>query len=124
MELPIVSCRFFERPKPGMIGQVGNLKSEIYNGRFAMAVAVKNSPETSAPSIFSRLPAASLAGMVYVLAGLALVFYALPWVWGTAISPSFPPGLSFVNTALLVLVMAAAAVGWVVVGLRLAGPRS
>src|SRR5437016_2150146 len=88
-----------------------------------MAVAVKNSPETAAPTTLSRLPAASLAGMIYVLASLGVVFYGLPWSWGTGIAPLFPAGLSFVNTALLVLAMVAAAVGLAVTGFRLVGPH-
>jgi len=83
-----------------------------------MAVAVKNTPETRTTSLFDRLSAASLAGVVYVLGTVGIVFKGLPELWGQL-------GLatdSFLGVALLGLVLLAALVVLVIVGVRLAGP--
>lgn len=80
-----------------------------------MAVAVKNTPETRAPGLFDRLATASLAGVVYVLGSLGIVFKGLPALWerlGLA-------GAGFLGTALLVLVAIAALVALAALGLRL-----
>jgi preprotein translocase SecE subunit len=77
-----------------------------------MAVAVKNKPETYSPSLLGHLAVGSLVGMVYVLASLFVVFFALP---SLAFGQPFPewnvldldPGL-FVNIALVIGVMAVA----------------
>jgi preprotein translocase SecE subunit len=47
-------------------------------------VAVKN-PETSAPGLLDRLHVGTLAGVVYVLGSLAIVFELLPWLWWEAV---------------------------------------
>src|SRR5262245_6837458 len=83
-----------------------------------MAVAVKNTPETQTPSVFDRLSAASLVGVVYVLGTLGIVFKGLPALWDQL-------GLvsdSFVSVALEGLVLLTALVALIVVGVRLAGP--
>jgi preprotein translocase SecE subunit len=90
----------------------------------AMAVAMKTSPETSARDPLSRLALGSVAGTAYVLAGLAVVFYGIPTVWDLWISPWLTGALNpFVDGALKLLVMLAAFAGFVVGGLRLAGPH-
>jgi preprotein translocase SecE subunit len=83
-----------------------------------MAVAVKNTPETRTTTLFDRLAAASLAGVVYVLGSVGIVFKGLPALWeqlGLATD-------TFMGVALLGLVLLVALVVLVVVGVRLAGP--
>ena len=46
-----------------------------------MAVAVKNTPETRAPSVLDKLAVASLAGAVYLIGMLWAVFGGLPLLW-------------------------------------------
>ncbi|MCS6850332.1 MAG: preprotein translocase subunit SecE [Gemmataceae bacterium] len=82
-----------------------------------MAVAVKNSAESTANRPLARLAVVSLAGSVYVVAGLALIGYGIPSLWGTGEGNWLLPGLGgFVNTALLALFLIAAAVGLVAAG--------
>src|SRR5438552_10981072 len=83
-----------------------------------MAVAVKNTPETRTANLFDRLAAASLAGVVYVLGTVGIVFKGLPALWEQL-------GLSsesFLGVALQGSVMLAVLVVLFVVGLRLMGP--
>jgi preprotein translocase SecE subunit len=87
-----------------------------------MAVAVKNTPEAPSHSPFDRLAVSSLAGVAYVLASIAVLFYAIPGLWTAYASGPVTAAVgSFMDAGLLVLVMAAAAVGLGLVGLRLAG---
>lgn len=80
----------------------------------AMAVAVRNTPETSsAPKLFDHLAVSVLAGVAYILAALTAVFYALPTVWGNVV------GLSPAALAVLGLVMVVAATILGAVGLYL-----
>lgn len=89
-----------------------------------MAVAVKTPPETSARQPLNRLGVSSLTGALYVLGSLAVIFYALPALWKSAVSPVLTGNPeSPVDIALRVLVMIAAAVGLGILGRRLAGPR-
>jgi len=87
-----------------------------------MAVAVKNTPESQTRAAPGNLTLASLLGAVYVLGSLALVFQGVPWLWNTGVAPWIGPGLSFVNTAGLIVVMVFAAVALSVFGLTLTGP--
>jgi len=87
-----------------------------------MAVAVKNTPENQTRTTAGGLTLASLAGAVYVLAALALVFQGVPWLWSKGVAPWIGEGLSFVNTAGLIVVMVFAAVALFVFGLTLIGP--
>jgi preprotein translocase SecE subunit len=84
-----------------------------------MAVATKQSPETSAASMLDRLPVACLAGLVYVVGSLAIVFKLLPTLWREVLHAPDVPGMQ----ALLALLMVAAAVGLIYLGARLLGPR-
>jgi preprotein translocase SecE subunit len=59
---------------------------------------------------------------VYVVAAVAVVFYAVPALWAEHVSPRLG-GFSFVDIALRVLVQAAAAVGLWWFGRSLAGPN-
>jgi preprotein translocase SecE subunit len=89
----------------------------------AMAVAVKNSSETSS-GLAGRLPVVSLFGVLYVLAGLAAVFWLVPDLWQSAVSPGLTRAAgSFVDAALLLLVILGVVVGFGYVGLRLLGPQ-
>src|SRR5579872_3167002 len=86
-----------------------------------MAVAVKNTPEVSSPGLLDRLAVVSLVGMVYVLGCLGIVFALIPSVWWSVWPQA---GYPVVARALLGLVMLAAAVGLIVLGVRLLGPRA
>jgi len=89
-----------------------------------MAVAVKNASEPTSAGAFDRLAVASLAGVVFVLGSLGVVFYALPALWSASVARPITQSLgSFINAGLLVVVMLAAAVGLVVLGGRLVGPK-
>jgi len=46
-----------------------------------MAVAVKNSADVGAAGLLDRIPVVSLAGAVYVLGSLGIVFGLLPALW-------------------------------------------
>jgi preprotein translocase SecE subunit len=85
-----------------------------------MAVAEKKPSETSSqasPSPFERVPVASLVGVVYVLGSLAVIFKAVPALCAIVL------GGGFVGLALQTMLMVVAAVGLIVVGTRLAGPK-
>jgi preprotein translocase SecE subunit len=89
-----------------------------------MAVAVKQRSETTTGNPLDRMPVICLAGLVYVLASLAIVFKLLPALWdqmcrGLGLSPD-----SFGSLTLLGLVMLGVATGLVVLGGRLLGPRT
>jgi len=75
-----------------------------------MAVAVKNSPETAKRSVFDALPVAVLAGIVYLLVSLALVFKAIPELFAS---------VSYTGLALQAMAMVAAAAVLTYVGVRL-----
>lgn len=83
-----------------------------------MAVAVKNTPETSTTRLLDHLWVASLAGTAYVLASIAVVFHALPYVWWNWLGMSG----SAVSVSLLAVVMLAAGLGLIVGAVRLVGP--
>jgi preprotein translocase SecE subunit len=79
-----------------------------------MTVAVKNNPETARASVFDRLPVAVVAGIVYVLASIAVVFKAIPTLFAS---------VSYSTLALQAMVMVAVAAVLVYVGARLVGPH-
>ncbi|MBI1916239.1 MAG: preprotein translocase subunit SecE [Planctomycetes bacterium] len=85
-----------------------------------MAVAVKNTPETRTPSLFDRLSAVSLAGVVYVLGTVGIVFKGLPALWEQLGLPSD----SFMGVALEGAALLAVLVVLLVVGVRLMGPTA
>src|SRR5580700_4562713 len=86
-----------------------------------MAVAVKNASEAAPPSALDRLAVSSLLGVLYVLGGIGIVFYAVPALWSGGIAAAI--NQSFVSTGLLVVAMAAAAAGLIFLGDRLVGPQ-
>jgi preprotein translocase SecE subunit len=79
-----------------------------------MTTAVKNSPETTKGSLFDRLPVAVLAGIVYLLASIAVVFKAIPTLFAS---------VSYSGLAVQAIVMVAVAAVLIYVGARLAGPH-
>jgi preprotein translocase SecE subunit len=84
-----------------------------------MAVAVKNVPETTPQQSYNRLAVGSLLGTLYVVASIALIFYAIPGLWGWALGDLLIRSLgAAVNTALLILVLVLAAGGLAVYGVR------
>src|SRR5262249_25255339 len=65
----------------------------------------------------------SLVGVIYVLAAIGVVFYAIPGFWQALIGPALKNLLgSFVNVATVGTVMLAATAGLAYVGVRLVGP--
>lgn len=89
-----------------------------------MAVAVRETMEAATQKPVNRLAIGSLAGTLYVLGSLAIIFYAVPRLWDLLISPliTSKPG-SAVDASLMMVVMFAAAVGLVYLGQRLVGPN-
>jgi preprotein translocase SecE subunit len=88
-----------------------------------MAVAVKNASEAASRSPLDRLAVSSLAGVVYVLGTIGVVFYAVPAAWDALLGPSIAAAMgSFVNVALKLLAMAGAATGLVILAFRMVGP--
>jgi preprotein translocase SecE subunit len=75
-----------------------------------MAVAVKNSPETTKASLFDQLPIAVLAGIVYFLASLAIVFKAIPALFAS---------VSYTGLAIQAIVMTVVAGALIYIGARL-----
>jgi preprotein translocase SecE subunit len=90
-----------------------------------MAVAVKQSPETTTLSPLNRLAVSSLLGALYVVLSVAVVFYGIPWLWQAWFSSWVSGTLSsFVDVGLLLAAMVAGAAGLAYVGQRLAGPHA
>lgn len=87
-----------------------------------MALAVKNASEavpSPGKSPLERLAVSGLVGAVYILGSIGLVFYAIPELWRAIFSGSVEGALgSFVDVALMIVVMIAAAIGLGVTGIR------
>src|SRR5262249_24502819 len=92
----------------------------FHRTRIAMAVAVKNSRDTSTPSLFDRLPVNILLGVLYVLGGLGVVFPLLHVVWWTWLR--FPTD-SLLAWAGLIVTGLVVAGGLLYLGQRLLGPH-
>jgi preprotein translocase SecE subunit len=89
-----------------------------------MALAVKNTPQIASGQALSRLAVVSVAGALYLLGSLGLVFYGLPRLWAATISPALAAAVGApVDMALLILAMIGLAAGLTWLGLRLVGPR-
>ena len=90
-----------------------------------MAVAVKNATKTAQARSGNALAVSSLLGAAYVLGCLAILFYPVPRLWASLVTPYFVPpgstGTSAVDMALLAVVLVAVAVGLAVLGKKLAG---
>src|SRR6185437_801650 len=81
-----------------------------------MAVAVKNTPEVASASMLDRMAVASLAGTVYALGTLGIVFFLIPSLWETGNNNV----LAIVRGLLQFVVL----VGLIVFGVRLLGPKT
>jgi preprotein translocase SecE subunit len=92
------------------------------NQGLAMAVVVRNTPESTTASTrrMDPLPVASLVGCGYVLAGLVGIFYILPALWWDWLGLRRTPVLG----ALLILAMVVAAGAWVFGAVRLTAAGS
>jgi preprotein translocase SecE subunit len=82
-----------------------------------MAVALKNASETKPARLLGGLATDSLVGVFYVLAALALIFWALPALWAAAVRPLFG-AFDYAAGALKILVMAVAAIAVIAWGAR------
>jgi preprotein translocase SecE subunit len=86
-----------------------------------MALAVKNATEATSQSPFDRLAIGSLTGLAYVLGGIALVFYLIPWVWESLFAGDREIINAFVTGTLMIVLMLAAAIAVGYLGMRLVG---
>src|SRR5262245_23912163 len=76
-----------------------------------MAVAVRNTPETSSsPKLFDHLAVSVLAGVLYVIGSLGVVFYALPELWGKVFG-SAPAALAVLGLFMVVVATVLGAIG-------------
>jgi preprotein translocase SecE subunit len=85
-----------------------------------MAVAVKPNRETTTPSMLDRLPVGIVAGVLYILGSIGIVFPLLDSIWWRWL------GLDRANLvawSLLLVVGFLVALGLTFVGLRLLGPK-
>jgi preprotein translocase SecE subunit len=89
-----------------------------------MAVAVKNTPDVTSSSLFDRPSVVSLTGVVYILGSLGILFKGIPALWWAFWDALGLGGTSFVGPSLLGLILIVAAVGLIVLGSRLLGPRA
>lgn len=87
-----------------------------------MAVAVKNSLESKAPTAQRSLAFASVAGAIFILICAAVVFWGVPRLWDLGVGSHLPESLSFVNVAGLVLVEVVAIGLLAALGTALVGP--
>jgi preprotein translocase SecE subunit len=86
-----------------------------------MAVALKNTPDVRSPSLLDRAPIAGLVGAVYVLGCIGVLGKALPYLWWEVLGFDKE---SMMFSILLLMVLAAAAVGLGFVGLKVLGARA
>src|SRR5262245_66543061 len=87
-----------------------------------MAVAVKNSSESTTRSESIGVAMASLVGAAYVLAGIAVVTQVIPRLWKVGVSP-WLESVPFVDAAGLIIVLLFAVGALIVLGLTLVGPN-
>ena len=87
-----------------------------------MSVAAATPTETKATR--TSLWVEGLKFAVYVLAVLGVVFYGVPHLWETGVSPRLGPAVGkFVNVALMLVADLSAAVLLVIFGIGLIGPN-
>lgn len=86
-----------------------------------MAVAVKNSTESTTRSGPASLIAASLGGAIFVLGSIAIVAQVIPRLWTAGVSSWLPQSLSFVDAAGLIVALVAAVVALAMLGKSLLG---
>jgi preprotein translocase SecE subunit len=85
-----------------------------------MATAVEPNSESRTPTSPASLPVASLLGAIYVVAAIAVVFYAVPAFWREMIAPRLG-GNTFVDALGRLVVQAIVGVVLVIFGRRLLG---
>jgi preprotein translocase SecE subunit len=88
-----------------------------------MAVAVKNTPDTQTRTGISSLALASLLGAVYILGGVAVVAWGVPFLWHEGVASHLPASLSFVSVAGLIVVLLVAIGLLAALGTALVGPN-
>ena len=89
-----------------------------------MSVAVPTPMETKSSTGPVSLWTTGLAGGIYVLAALAVVFYGVPQLWDMGVSSWLTPAIgSTFNGALRLVAQLAAVVGLSIFGMNLAGPN-
>jgi preprotein translocase SecE subunit len=86
-----------------------------------MAVALKNTPDVRSPLLPDRAPIAGLVGAVYVIVCIGILGKALPYLWWEVFGFDKE---SMMFSILLLMVLAAAAVGLGFVGLKVLGARA
>src|SRR5262249_50389183 len=86
-----------------------------------MATAVKNTPDTTAPSLFDRPAAVSLVGVVYVIGCFGIVFKLLPYLCWDVLKLD---GTSIAANVVVAVLLLAAATGLLILCLRLLCPRA
>lgn len=86
-----------------------------------MATAVQPPATTTPPDPRTRLLLASVFGAVIVLAGAAAAGYLLPRFWHDTVSPIIGRLGGFIDSALLLVAVAAVIVGFIGLGSKLAG---
>jgi preprotein translocase SecE subunit len=82
-----------------------------------MALAVKNSPDTSTSQLLDRLSVSILMGVAYVLGSLGVLFKAIPFVWWSVFAEGFA------SWTLFIAVICVATVALAFLGLKLLGPH-
>jgi preprotein translocase SecE subunit len=82
-----------------------------------MALAVKNTPETTTSQLVDRLSVGIVIGVAYVIGSLVVLFKAVPWLWWSVFAEGFA------SYALLVGAICVAAVALAFVGGKLLGPH-
>jgi preprotein translocase SecE subunit len=87
-----------------------------------MAVAVKNTPDSSTRTALGALVPTSILGALYILACAAVVFWGVPRVWELGVGSHLPKSLSFVNFAGLIVVEVVTIGILAFLGTALAGP--
>src|SRR4051812_4069918 len=87
-----------------------------------MAVAVKNTSESTTRTGTMNLAMASLGGAMYVLGSIAVVTQVIPKLWAAGVSP-WLESVPFVDAAGLIVVVLFAVGALVVLGMTLVGPN-
>jgi preprotein translocase SecE subunit len=87
-----------------------------------MAVAVKNSPDTQSRTAPFGLVMMSLIGAAFVLACIAVVFWAVPYAWEAGVAAHLSASMSFVSYAGLIVVEIVAIGILTYLGSALVGP--
>jgi preprotein translocase SecE subunit len=87
-----------------------------------MAVAVKNSPDAQTRTAPFGLVLMSLIGAAYIVACIAIIFWAVPYAWDAGVASHLPASMSFVSYAGLIVVEIIAIGILTFVGSSLVGP--